>query len=439
MLRKVCSRLLALPLIAALALAELAVAAPITIDIRGAAESALPIAVVPFRMEGNAAPPPHDVAGIITSNLQRSGKFEPIAATDMLSRPSRMEEVQFQQWRALGVDNLVVGSIQPAGPNDYQVRFELLDVYKNGRLLEKAYRVPANSLRDLAHNISDLVYEAITGQPGAFNTKILYVTQFREEGKKKYQLIHADADGERPTALLTSSEPIMSPAWSADRQQAAYVSFEGGKAEVWVQPVYTKQRPVPRRKVAAFPGLNSAPAWAPNGRQLALTLSKDGNPDIYVLDLDTARLTQVTRHWAIDTAPVWTPDGRSILFVSERAGGAQIYRVAAGGGEPERLTFTGRYNAGPDISPDGKLLAMVHRTDGGDRIAVLDLQTKQLRVLTQGPLDEGPSFAPNGAMLIYSASRGGSGRLATVSVYGRADQPLGLTHGTARSPAWSPR
>jgi TolB protein len=429
-------RLFSILLLGALALTGRATAQPITIEITGASESAIPIAIVPFQVTGNAAAPPQDVAAIISANLQRSGKFAPLAAGDMLSRPARLDQVQFPQWRALGVDALVVGSIQPMSTGDYQLRFELLDTYRNSRMLEKAYRVPASALRDLAHNISDLIYEAITGQAGAFNTKILYVSTSQENGKRRYQLIHADADGERPQALLTSTEPIMSPAWSADRQQVAYVSFEGGRAEVWVQPVYTRERPVPRRKVASFPGLNSAPAWAPDGRRLAVTLSKDGNPDIYVLDLDTSQLTQITRHPAIDTTPVWTPDGRSIVFMSDRHSGAQIYRVSARGGEPERLTTAGRYNVDPDISADGKQLAMVHRTDGGDRIAVLDLETKQLRVLTDGPLDEGPSFAPNGSMIVYSA---GGRRLATTSLYGKVNQPLGLTHGNARSVAWSPR
>jgi len=432
-------RLLSILLLSLLALTSRAMAQPITIEITGASESAIPIAIVPFQVTGNAPAPPQDVAAIVSANLRRSGKFAPLATSDMLSRPARMDQVQFPQWRALGVDALVVGSIQPMSTGDYQLRFELLDTYRNSRMLEKAYRVSASALRDLAHNISDLIYEAITGQTGAFNTKILYVSTSESNGKRQYQLIHADADGERPQALLTSTEPIMSPAWSADRQQVAYVSFEGGRAEVWVQPVYTSERPVPRRKVASFPGLNSAPSWAPDGRRLALTLSKDGNPDIYVLDLDTEQLTQITRHPAIDTTPVWTPDGRSIIFMSDRHGGAQIYRVSAKGGEPQRLTTTGRYNVDPAISADGKQLAMVHRSDGGDQIAVLDLETEQLRVLTDGPLDEGPSFAPNGAMIIYAMSRGNGRRLATISLYGKVNQPLSLTHGNARSVAWSPR
>lgn len=431
--------LLFILLLSALALSGRAIAQPITIEITGAAESAIPIAVVPFQVTDNAAPPPQDVAAIISNNLHRSGKFAPLATADMLSRPARMDQVQFPQWRALGVDALVVGSIQPLQAGDYQLRFELLDTYRNSRMLEKAYRVPASALRDLAHNISDLIYEAITGEPGAFNTKILYVNVTENNGKRQYQLIHADADGERPQALLTSTEPIMSPAWSADRQQVAYVSFEGGRAEVWVQPVYTNERPVPRRKVASFPGLNSAPSWAPDGRRLALTLSKDGNPEIYVLDLDTEQLTQITRHPAIDTTPVWTPDGRSIIFMSDRHGGAQLYRVSDKGGEPHRLTTAGRYNVDPAISADGKQLAMVHRSEGGDRIAVLDLETEQFRILTDGPLDESPSFAPNGAMIIYTTSRGNGRQLATVSLYGKINQPLSLTHSNARAAAWSPR
>src|SRR5690606_38619679 len=225
MLKQTSKRLFILMLLVAVAGVGPAAAQPITIEITGAAEAAIPIAVVPFRVSGNA-PPPEDVAAIIAANLRRTGQFEPLATGDMLSRPSRFDEVQFPQWRALGVDNLVIGSIQPLASGDYQLRFELLDVYKSSQLLDKAYRVPSASLRDLAHNISDLIYQAITGTPGAFNTTILYVTETRQGDQRRYQLIHADADGKRPQVLLTSTEPIMSPAWSPDRQQVAYGSFE---------------------------------------------------------------------------------------------------------------------------------------------------------------------------------------------------------------------
>jgi TolB protein len=434
MTRNSFTRLAAVALLSICTLGNAAQAA-IKIQITSGAEGALPIAVIPFVLEGNTAPPPQDVAGIITNDLRRSGKFEPLAARDMLSRPSQLEEVQFPQWRALGVDNLVVGGVRQVGPREYELRFELLDVYRGNRLLGKRYRVSAESLRPLAHNISDLIYEALTGQPGAFNTQIVFVATETKGNDKNYQLMLADADGERPQVILNSPQPLMSPAWSPDRKQIAYVSFEDGGAHVWVQTIANGQR----RKVAAFPGINGAPSWSPDGRRLALTLSKGGNPDIYVLDLDTGGVRQLTKHFGIDTEPTWTPDGRSIVFTSDRGGRPQIYRLPLGGGEPQRLTFKGNYNANPDISADGRTMVMVHRDGAGFQIAVQDLQSGEIKVLSDGPLDESPTFAPNGAMIIYTASRGGKPELATVSVFGRANAPLGLFRMPVREAAWSPR
>ena len=252
MIRNKLARLLAA---AALAVSTLGVSqAQINIEITSGAEGALPIAIIPFTLDGNSGAPPEDVAGIITNNLRRSGKFEPLAGRDMLARPSRMEEVQFPQWRALGVDNLVVGGVQQVGPQEYEVRFELLDVYQGNRLLGKRYRVQAASLRPLAHNISDLIYETLTGQPGGFNSQILYVAVTEKAGAKNYQLVLADADAERQQVILHSRKPLMSPAWSPDRKQIAYVSFEDERPQIWVQTVATGQR----RKVAAYPGINSA-------------------------------------------------------------------------------------------------------------------------------------------------------------------------------------
>jgi len=423
-----------------LALLGLAVAlqparAAINIDITQGAEAAIPVAVVPFVLEGGGTPPPEDVAGIITNDLRRSGKFEPLPTSDMLSRPSRFDDVQFQQWKALGVDAMVVGAVEQLPSGEYQVRFELLDTYKTSRILGKYYRVPATALRALAHNIADQIHEALTGQPGAFSSQIVFVQQVGTPPKRSFQLVLADADGHGQQVILTSPQPLMAPSWSPDRRQIAYVSFENRRQEVFVQSLSTGER----RVVAKFRGLNNAPVWSPDGRRLALTLSKDGNPDIYVLDLDTGALRAITQHWSIDTEPSWSPDGRTIYFTSDRGGKAQIYRVSANGGQAERVTFEGNYNAHPVVSPDGRWLAMVHRGDNGDQIAVMDLQTKQLRTLTRGPLDESPSFAPNSAMLIYTANSGGASRLATVSVFGRADLPVGLIRNPVREAAWSPR
>ncbi len=411
--------------------------AQLTIQITGGAEGALPIALVPFRVENGAATPPEELTAIIQDDLHRTGLLQPLPHKDLIARPSALEEVHFQNWRALGVDNLVVGALASdpdGGYHGYQVRFELLDVYTANRLVGKRYRVQPTALRTLGHTISDTIFQALFGRPGGFNTQIAYVEIERNTDQTVHKLVVADADGHNPQIILTSNAPIMSPAWSPDRQRIGYVSFENGRSEVYVQEVASGKR----RTVASFNGINSAPAWSPQGNRLALTLSKDGNPEIYVLDLATANLQQLTHNSSIDTEPVWTPNGQQIIFTSDRGGSPQIYRLPSAGGEAERLTFEGNYNARPALSPDGRLLGLVHRKDGKFKIAVLDLQTRLTRVVTEGPLDESPSFAPNGATLLYSSVLGSKSELATVSIYGRAHERLGVFSNTVQEPVWSP-
>lgn len=408
--------------------------AQVTIQITGGAEGALPIAIVPFRVENGAAAPPEDIAAIIRDDLYRTGLLQPLPQKDLIAHPARLEEVRFQNWRALGANNLVVGTLAPGQGGGYQVSFELLDVYKASRLVGKVYRVQPNALRTLAHTISDTIFQTLFGRPGGFNTQIAYVEIERNGGQAVHKLIVADADGHNPQIILTSKAPIMSPAWSPDRQRVAYVSFENGHSEVYVQEVASGDR----RTVATFNGINSAPAWSPKGNRLALTLSKDGDPNIYILDLATANLRQVTHSPSIDTEPVWTTDGRQIIFTSDRGGSPQIYQLPVAGGKAERLTFEGGYNARPDLSADGRLLAMVHRENGKFKIAVLDLKTRLMRVLTDGPLDDSPSFAPNGATLLYCGVLGAKSELATVSIYGRAHERLGIFSHDVQEPAWSP-
>ncbi len=408
--------------------------ADLTIEITEGVEGALPIAVVPFGWQGPASPPV-DVAGVINADLQRSGRFKTIPQGDMLARPTSAEEIEFKDWRALDTENLVIGQVRPKGTGGYEIRFQLFDVYKGEQLTGYTIPTTAPNLRATAHRIADLIYEKLLGVPGAFATRVAYITSVNQaDGAQRIDLNIADADGYNPETIVSSSEPLMSPAWSPDGRKLAYVSFEGGRSAIYVQEVYTGKR----QKVTSFKGINGAPAWSPDGRKLAMALSKDGNPDIFVYDLASRKLQAVVRHYAIDTEPSWSPDGRDIVFTSDRGGKPQIYRVSAYGGRAERVTFQNSYNARASYSPDGKLLALVTREDGNYRIAVQDLDSGVMQVLSQGSLDESPSFAPNGSMIIYASKTGRRGVLAAVSVDGRVRQRLALQEGNVREPVWSP-
>ncbi len=413
-----------------LSLWTLAAQAGLTIEINQGVEGAVPIAVVPFAGQGL----PEDVSAIIAADLQRSGRFAPLPANDLLSRPTEPAQVNFRDWRVLGADSLVIGAVEATGPDSYNIRFHLFDVLRGGQLI--GYTVPATraQLRRVAHQIADQIYEALTGERGAFNTLIAYVTTHGSGPNKQYELQIADSDGYGPRTVVRTKQPLMSPTWSPDASRIAYVSFEKRKAEIYMQDL----RSGSRTKLASFTGINGAPSWSPDGSRLALTLSRDGNPEIYVMRIADGSLTRVTQNPAIDTEPTWTADGQSLVFTSDRAGGPQLYQVSATGGSPQRLTFEGSYNASPDVSGDGKRLSLVHRDAGGNyRIAIYDLASRMLRVVSEGRLDESPSLAPNGRMVIY-ASSAGRGVLATSSVEGRAGQKLSFQQGDVREPAWSP-
>jgi len=416
--------------------ASLQVKAALTIEITQGVEGALPIAVVPFAWRGEAGkPPPQAVGEVVAADLRRSGRFKPLAPDEMLTRPSRGEEVDFRDWRALNVENLVIGDISPNGPGGFIVKFYLYDVFRGEQITGYSMPTTATDLRATAHSIADIIYETLTGQPGAFATRIAYVTSQRDaKGKEQVQLRIADADGYNPQTIVSSKEPIMSPAWSPDGRKLAYVSFEKSKPSIWVQEVFTGKRD----RVTAFKGINGAPAWSPDGRFLALTLSKDGNPDIFILDVARRSLRPLTRHWAIDTEPAWSPDGKSLIFTSDRGGSPQIYKVSVNGGEATRVSFEGKYNARASFSPNGRMLTMVTRVDGQYRIATLDLQTRDFRVMSTGRLDESPSFAPNGSMIIYATRVNDKGMLAAVSTDGRVQQRLRIQQGDVREPVWSP-
>ncbi len=408
---------------------------PLEIEITQGIDAALPIAIVPFGWD-SATVMPLDVAAVVTSDLQRSGLFEAIDNNDFLSAPTAIDDVEFRDWRLLNASNLIIGNItEEAGV--YVIEFYVFDVFKGKKLTGYALRTNKRSLRNAAHQVSDIVYEALTGQPGAFATRIAYISVTENAGKRRYSLQVSDADGFNPQSLLNSPEPILSPSWSPDGSQLAYVSYEERRPRIYVQNVATGQREL----IASFPGLNSAPVWSPNGKKLALVLSKDGNPDIYVMDMASRDLKRLTTSAAIETEPTWSPNGKTLAFTSDRGGNPQIYRVSVSGGRSERLTFEGKYNARPRFSPNGEYLAMVHvgnNSGGAYRIAVLDMDVGTLRVLTEGQLDESPSFSPNGSMIIYATEQQGRGVLAAVSTDGRVHQRLSIEDGDTREPAWSP-
>lgn len=414
------------------------VRAELTIEITQGVDNPVPVAAVPFGLVGTTHLP-EDIAQIVADDLVRSGQFRSIPRADMLGRPTREQDVFYRDWKAIGSDYLLIGSVTKNAEDSYEVVFQLHDVARGVRMV--AQRVPARaaSLRDVAHYIADTVYEKITGVRGAFATKLLYVTveRFPAGGKvrSRFGLQYADADGARAVTVLESSEPIMSPTWSPDGKKFAYVSFESGNPAIYIQERATGKR----ERLASFPGINGAPAWSPDGRHLALTLSRDGNPELYLYDFALNDMRRLTNHAGIDTEPSWSPDGKSLVFTSSRGGGPQIYLLDVASGAVERLTFEGSYNARARMLPDGRGLVIVHR-DAADRfrIAVTDLARGTLRVLTDSTLDESPSVAPNGAMTIYATKHKGQSVLAASSIDGRVKFLLPARSGEVREPAWSP-
>jgi TolB protein len=408
--------------------------AELVIEITGGSESALPIAVVPFGYEGFAAS--EDISAIVRNDLERSGRFAPLPQQDLISTPHEKSEINFKDWRLLRSEGLLVGKVSSLDGQTYQVQFQLFDVYKAQQLVGKRYQVPASGLRRVAHQIADQVYQTLTGEQGVFSTRLAFVSVLKNaDGSRRYALQISDSDGANPRTVLQSKQPILSPNWSPEGERLSYVSFENGKAEIFIQ----EMRSGKRTALATFKGLNSAPSWSPDGRKLAMTLSKGGNPEIYVMDISTKALTRVTHSsQSIDTEAVWMPNGHELVFTSDRGGRPQIYKVPATGGRAERLTFEGRYNASPDISADGRYLTMMHALKGKFYIAVQDLETGAVNVLTERGKDESPSFAPNGRLILYATEQNGKGILAAVSVDGNFHQRLGETGIDVREPAWSP-
>jgi TolB protein len=410
--------------------------AELVVEVTKGQDDAIPIAIVPFNSPTEAAAS-FDVAQVVSDDLARSGRFKSMARADMIEMPHVGAGISFDDWRRLNNDYIVVGQVQPDSGDRFNIVFELYNVLNRQRLL--GYQISANKagLRLASHQVADMVFQKILGVRGAFATRVAYVSVLGHLPNKSYQLVVADADGMNPRVVMQSNEPLMSPSWSPDGQSLAYVSFEGRLPTVYVQELKSGER----RRVSARAGVNQAPAWSPDGKKLALTLStRDGNLDIYTLDLATQALTRITDDPAIDTEPQWSNDGRSLYFTSDRAGGPQIYRVGIQPGDkPRRLTFQNSYNARPRLSPDESQLAFVTQEDGAYRIATMDLRGRgDVQVLTHGHFDVSPSYAPNCAEIIYASRDRGRGVLALVSSDGRVQERLVSSEGEVQEPAWSP-
>lgn len=400
--------------------------AALTIEISGGGAQQIPIAIVPFGGKNNQ----ENLSSIIGSDLRRSGLFRVLETGGVASQPTDISQIKYAEWAALQAQAMAVGTVESLPGNRLKVSFKLADVLKQTQLAGMEYNITPNQLRLTAHKIADVIYQKLTGEAPMFASRIAYITK----AKGRYALQVADADGENPQTVVSSNEPIISPAWSPDGTKIAYVSFEKKKPIVFVQSLMTGQR----LTLANFKGNNSAPAWSPDGSKLAIVLTYGANSQVYTINSDGTGLKLVTKSNSIDTEPNWSPDGKWVYFSSDRGGRPQIYKVSSIGGEPQRVTFDGAFNLSPRFSPDGKSLAMIRNDGGKFRVALQDIATGQVQVLSDGPQDESPSFAPNGRVILYATRIGGKGALAAVSSDGRVKQRLSETGGDIREPAWGP-
>ena len=422
------------------ALASLPAQAELSIQITQGVDNPIPIAIVPFLNESGGVFS-EDVSQIVTNDLEQVGEFRALSRSNMLSMPSEEQEVFYRDWRILAQDYLLIGKInQQPGSQLVQVQYEFFDINREIKLAGEILTGSVTQLRDIGHTISNTVFEQVTGLQGAFTSQILYiVSEGAGPDTTLFRLEKADYDGARAQTLLESGEPIMSPSWSPNGQDVAYVSFETDLPRIYIQNIATGQR----RQITNYPNINSSPVWSPDGTKLAMVLSKDGSPDIYVQDLNTNQLTRITDHPAIDTEPSWTPDGRNIVFMSDRTGQPQIYQMALGASSynVERLTYDCFQCAKAKFLPDGVNLVHVRRETRQSptyQIAILNIETLRVITLTDTSLDESPSVAPNGSMIMYATKFNGRGVLDAVSIDGRVKFRLPSSQGDVREPSWSP-
>jgi TolB protein len=399
--------------------------AVLNIEIVGAGEHQIPIAIVPF---GGDAKLVQSINEVVTGDLQRTGLFRLIDPAG--KAPHEPNEVSYPDWKIRGAEALAIGTVAVLPNGRIEARFRLLDVVRQTELIGQAVSVSEVQIRAIGHRIADLIFEKLTGDKGVFSTRIAYVNR---QGKN-YRLIVADGDGYNEQAVLTQNEPIMSPAWSPEGSYLSFVSFANGHAAVYVQSLLTNQRTL----LANYRGSNSAPAWAPDSKQLAIVLSRDGSSQIHLIRPDGTGLRLLIASGGIDTEPNFSPDGQYLLFTSDRGGSAQVYRVPLDGGAEQRMTFGEGSNFSPRYSPDGKSFVFAHLAGGKFYVATQDFLTGQMTLVTEGGWEKKPSYAPNGKLILFASEARGRGILATVSSDGRVKQLMFTQNGDAREPVWGP-
>lgn len=403
--------------------------AALEIEISGGGAQQIPIAILPFA-EPSGLPSKDRIHDIVIADLRRSGLFRVLETRGMANLPTTSAQIRYPEWVALQAQAMAVGRVESIEGGRFKVSFQLMDVLKQSQLLGMEYDFSPNQVRMTAHKIADDIYQKLTGEAGIFSTRIAYINKVG----MRYTLQVADADGYHPQNVVSSNEPIISPAWAPDGSKIAYVSFEKKKPIVYVQSLSTGERKV----IADYKGNNSAPAWSPDGSRLAIVLTHGANSQIYTVDANGGNLKQVMRSGSIDTEPAFSPDGRWIYFSSDRGGRPQIYRVPANGGDVSRVTFEGAYNVSPRFSTDGRFISYIRNDAGKFRVAMQDLTSGQVQLLSDGPQDESPSFSPNGRIILYATKVRGRGSLAAVSTDGRVRQRLSESSGDVREPAWGP-
>src|SRR5882724_860111 len=402
--------------------------AQLTIEIIGGGANQIPVTILPFAGEESFV---QRTSQIVSADLQRSGMFRLGSVGSVRPFPTEPSEINYRYWKNEGAEALVIGSVIEKADGHAEVRFRMMDVGKQSQILGFSYTVTVSQLRVTAHKIADLIYEKLTGDIGVFATKICFVTKNAD----RFELQVADADGYNPEFILAHKEPIITPQWSPDGTRIAYVSFERRKPIVFVHNLLDGTRMV----LANFEGSNSAPSWSPDGKKLAIVLTKDGTSNIYTINADGSGLARFFFNDTTTTEPSYSPDGKTILFTSDRAGSPQIYRMRADGqGEAERMTYEGSYNVTPRYSPDGKSFIFIHRNEGQFNVAVQEIASRQMQILTAGGLDQSPTYAPNGKMILYASEVKGRGILAAVSSDGRIKQRITAQSGDIREPAWGP-